>query len=310
MKDTEFYFPSGSGLGRIHVNQWTPDRGPVRAVIQIAHGIAEYGRRYQDIAEFLTRQGYAVLAGDHLGHGKSAYPENTATYFGKSGGWWYAVEDMELLRQRIVRDFPGAPVILFGHSMGSFLSRSHLICHPGAYDACILSGTGYPGAAVIWAGKLVCRLKRIRMEPSDYSAFVDRMAFGGYNKKFAPNRTGSDWLSLDEDNVDAYLADPLCGVPAKLGIFSDLMEGLGHITKVQNIRKMDPSVPILLISGAQDPVGDMGRGVLKTRDRFREAGIDDVTAQLYPGLRHEILNEACRREIYGDVLDWLCQRFS
>ena len=309
MFESQIYIPSSSGWGQIHVSQWTPDQGPVRAVIQIAHGIAEYGQRYQAFAEFMTEHGFAVLANDHLGHGQSVYPAGAATYFGESNGWWYALEDIEAVRHIIVRSFPEVPVILFGHSMGSFLSRSHLIHYPGAYDACILSGTGYPGAAVIWAGKLACKMQRISKEPYACSPFLDRMAFGNYNKHFSPNRTSVDWLSLDEANVDAYLEDPLCGRTATVGIFSDLMEGLSYITKPGNIRKMDTSNPILLISGEQDPVGDMGRGVTKTRDQFMKAGIKDVTMQLYPRLRHEILNEACHLEIYEEILEWIFQRF-
>ena len=302
---SEFYFPSSDGRTLIHVNQWTPLGGPIAGVVQIAHGVAEYGARYEPFARFLCGHGFAVVANDHLGHGKSLVEDCPMVYFGDENGWRHAVEDMEELRRRTAKVFPGVPYFLFGHSMGSFLSRTHLIRYPGRLDGCVLCGTGHMSPALIAGGKLIAGREIRRLGRKAYSAKADQLAFGAYNKPFAPNRTRFDWISVSETNVDAYIADPLCGGDTTLGLFRDMLGGLGIITKQANIERMDKDLPVLFIAGDQDPVGEMGKGVRRAYQAFRKAGVGDVSIKLYHGLRHEILNEASRRYVYQDVLDWL-----
>lgn len=302
---SEFYFPSSDGRTLIHVNQWTPLGGPIAGVVQIAHGVAEYGARYEPFARFLCGHGFAVVANDHLGHGKSLVEDCPMVYFGDENGWRHAVEDMEELRRRTAKVFPGVPYFLFGHSMGSFLSRTHLIRYPGRLDGCVLCGTGHMSPALIAGGKLIADREIRRLGRKAYSAKADQLAFGAYNKPFAPNRTRFDWISASEANVDAYIADPLCGGDTTLGLFRDMLGGLGIITKQANIERMDKDLPVLFIAGDQDPVGEMGKGVRRAYQAFRKAGVGDVSIKLYHGLRHEILNEASRRYVYQDVLDWL-----
>ena len=302
---SEFYFPSSDGRTLIHVNQWTPLGGPIAGVVQIAHGVAEYGARYEPFARFLCGHGFAVVANDHLGHGKSLVEDCPMVYFGDENGWRHAVEDMEELRRRTAKVFPGVPYFLFGHSMGSFLSRTHLIRYPGRLDGCVLCGTGHMSPALIAGGKLIADREIRRLGRKAYSAKADQLAFGAYNKPFAPNRTRFDWISTSEANVDAYIADPLCGGDTTLGLFRDMLGGLGIITKQANIERMDKDLPVLFIAGDQDPVGEMGKGVRRAYQAFRKAGVGDVSIKLYHGLRHEILNEASRRYVYQDVLDWL-----
>lgn len=302
---SEFYFPSSDGRTLIHVNQWTPLGGPIAGVVQIAHGVAEYGARYEPFARFLCGHGFAVVANDHLGHGKSLVEDCPMVYFGDENGWRHAVEDMEELRRRTAKVFPGVPYYLFGHSMGSFLSRTHLIRYPGRLDGCVLCGTGHMSPALIAGGKLIADREIRRLGRKAYSAKADQLAFGAYNKPFAPNRTRFDWISTSEANVDAYIADPLCGGDTTLGLFRDMLGGLGIITKQANIERMDKDLPVLFIAGDQDPVGEMGKGVRRAYQAFRKAGVGDVSIKLYHGLRHEILNEASRRYVYQDVLDWL-----
>ena len=302
---SEYFFRSSNGETWIHVNQWTPLGQEIRGVVQIAHGVAEYGRRYEPFARFLCKNGFVVVANDHLGHGESMIEDAPPVYFGEEEGWWHVVDDIEELRRRTAKVFPGKSYFLFGHSMGSFLSRSFLIRYPGRVDGCILCGTGHPPAVVILGGKLVADREIKRLGKKGYSATADNLAFGGYNKKFAPNRTRFDWVSASQENVDAYVADPLCGGDTSLGLFRDMLEGLGYITKQANIDKMDTTKPVLFIAGDQDPVGDMGKGVRKAAACFKKAGIKDVQCKLYHGLRHEILNEHTRQYVYEDVLRWL-----
>ena len=305
---SEFYFPSSDGKTLIHVNQWTPVPGEVRGVVQIAHGVAEYGKRYEPFARFLCGHGFVVVANDHLGHGQSIIEGCPMVYLGEKDGWRHVVDDMEELRRRTAKAFPGKPYFLFGHSMGSFLSRTHLIRYPGTLTGCILCGTGHQSAAVIAGGKLVADHEIKRLGRKAYSVRADDLAFGSYNKAFAPARTRFDWISASEANVDAYIADPLCGGDTTLGLFRDMLDGLGCITKQSNINKMDKSLPVFFIAGDQDPVGGMGKGVEKACGCFKKAGLKDVSLKLYHGLRHEILNEASTQYVYKDVLDWLMAR--
>ena len=176
-----------------------------------------------------------MTANDHLGHGQSLIPDSPMVYLGEQDGWWHVVDDMEELRRRTAKAFPGKPYFLFGHSMGSFLSRTHLIRYPGGLTGCVLCGTGHQSAAVIAGGKLVADHEIKRLGRKAYSAKADDLAFGAYNKAFAPARTRFDWVSASEANVDAYIADPLCGGDTTLGLFRDMLDGLGYITRQSNI---------------------------------------------------------------------------
>lgn len=152
---SEYYFPSSDGKTLIHVNQWTPNDRKIIGVVQIAHGVAEYGGRYAPFARYLCAHGYVVVANDHLGHGLSVIDGAPMVYLGETDGWQHVVDDMEELRRRTAHVFPGKPYFLFGHSMGSFLSRTHLIRYPGCLDGCILCGTGHQSPALIAGGKMI-----------------------------------------------------------------------------------------------------------------------------------------------------------
>jgi len=302
---SEYFFPSSDGKTLIHVNQWTPVGREIAGVVQIAHGVAEYAARYAPFAQYLCDHGFVVVANDHLGHGQSVIDGCPMVYLGDENGWEHTVEDMEQLRARTAKVFAGKPYFLFGHSMGSFLARTHLIRYPGVLDGCVLCGTGYMSGAIIAGGKLIADKEIKRLGRKAYSVKADQLAFGAYNKKFAPNRTAFDWLSTNEENVDAYINDPLCGGKTTLGLFRDMLGGLGIINDQKNINKVDKELPVYFIAGDQDPVGDMGKGVQKAYDCFKKAGIRDLSIKLYHGLRHEILNETGKKYVYRDVLDWL-----
>ena len=302
---SEYYFTSSDGKTLIHVNQWTPVNRKIRGIVQIAHGVAEYGARYTPFASFLCANGFVVVANDHLGHGGSQIEGRPAVYLGDENGWQNVVDDLEKIRESTAKVFPGVPYFLFGHSMGSFLARTHLIRYPGKLDGCILCGTGHMNSLIVAGGKFIADAEIKKLGRTAYSEKADQLAFGAYNKRFAPNRTGFDWVSLNEENVDAYIADPLCGGRTTLGLFRDMMGGIGIICKQDNINKMDKALPVFFIAGDQDPVGDMGKGVERACAAFRKAGMRDATMKLYHGLRHEILNEKSRQYVFRDVLEWL-----
>lgn len=302
----EFTFLSSNGRTQLHGAQWTPaDREPI-AVLQIAHGVAEHILRYDDFARYLNDRGILVAGHDHLGHGKSLPEGGTPVYFGDRATWETVVDDIHLLHDRLREQYPDLPILLMGHSMGSFLSRSYLIRYPGTVDAAIIMGTGWQPKAVVAGGLAVARATAAVVGESGTSDLVTQLAFGAYNKQFAPNRTSCDWLSADTDNVDAYMADPLCGADATVGLFRQMLLGIRFNQRLSNLRRMDAQTPVLFIAGDKDPVGANGAGVRRTYQEFLRAGMQDCTLKLYPGLRHEILNEkGWQREIFRDIGLWL-----
>ena len=307
MVRNEFTFLSADGKTPIHAVEWLPE-GQARAVLQISHGVSEYILRYEPFAEYLTARGFAVAGHDRLGHGQSVAEGSARLYFGPRGSWNWVVDDIDQRRNLAKAKFPQVPYFLMGHSMGSFLARTYLIRYPGAVDAAVIMGTGQMSPAIIAGGKAVAAEEAHRVGEDQTSSLVDKLAFGAYNKRFAPNRTGFDWLSLNQDNVDRYMADPLCGGNATIGLFREMLGGLSFIAKPENLKRMNLNIPVLFISGEMDPVGDCGKGVKRAFESFRKAGVRDVSLKLYPELRHEILNETCRETVYEDIYQWLAAK--
>lgn len=306
---TEFTFLSTDGKTQLHGMRWEPEDGSVRAVLQICHGVAEHIARYDAFARYLNGLGIAVVGHDHLGHGLSLPEGGTLVYFGEGNTWNTVVDDIYVLHQRIRLWYPDVPLCIMGHSMGSFLTRTYLIRYPGTVKAAVIMGTGWQPKAVIAGGMAVAKAVGAVVGENGTSDLVTNLAFGAYNKLFAPNRTSCDWLSADEDNVDAYMADPLCGADATVGLFRQMLLGIRFNQKLSNLRQMDPRIPVLFVAGEKDPVGDCGNGVRRTYQEFRRAGMQDCTLKLYPGLRHEILNEkAQQQQIFEDIGQWLASK--
>ena len=299
----EFLVPSKDGAHQCHASLWTPD-APPRAVVQIVHGVAEYAGRYDHFAHYLAQNGFAVCGEDHLGHGKTV-TDGKYGYFGKKDGWSLVTSDVRQLRVLMGEKFPSVPYFLLGHSMGSFLARTYLCKYPGTVDGCILSGTGQEKPALVAAGRAVASAICALRGPETVSPLVDKLSLGAYNKQFAPNRTTADWICRDEAVVDAYLKDPFCTFKPTAGMFRDMMAGLQYIASEEGLANMDPRTPVYLFSGGQDPVGSNGEGVKTVYGFFQAHGTADLTMKLYPGGRHEMLNEINKGEVYADVLAWL-----
>lgn len=297
-------FPSSDGEHQCWAGIWLPD-GPVRAVVQIVHGVAEYVGRYEAFARYLAGHGFAVCGEDHLGHGNTAKADSKFGYFGRYDGWTLVTADVRALRQLMGGRFPGVPYFMLGHSMGSFLTRTYLCRYPGTVSGVILSGTGQEPAAAVALGKalagLICHVRGA----DAVSRLVNDLSLGSYNKQFAPTRTSADWISRDEAVVDAYVKDPLCSFTPTVGMFRDMLGGLQYIASPRALRQMDADTPVYIFSGACDPVGGNTKGVKKVYGYFKENGTRDLTLKFYPGGRHEMLNEINREEVYVDVLSWL-----
>lgn len=300
----DFYFKSSTGKNNIHVHRCVPD-GEVRGVVQIMHGIAEYIERYDDFMAFLASNGLVAVGTDHLGHGKTIEKPEQKGFFADKDGWDYVIKDEEILRRAMAKEYPDTVQIVFGHSMGSFMARTHLIRYPGGFDAAIISGTGNQGAALVGGGLAVGNIVTAFKGAHHYSNFINNLAFGSYNKAYDPQRTDYDWLTRDNDVVDKYIADPLCGFIPTCSLFRDMMTGVKFITNVDNLPKMVKDIPVYFMSGDKDPVGDYGKGVMLAYENFKKAGMKDVSIKLYKDGRHEMLNELNRAEVYADVLNWI-----
>jgi len=276
---------------------WLPEGEP-RAVVQLVHGICEYILRYEPFARFLTEHGFAVTGHDHLGHGLTAKGPEEYGYF---TDWWALVRDVRALQLKVRETYPDLPWFLLGHSMGSFVARTCIIDYPDAFTGCVLSGTGQESALTVAAGKLLTGMG----DPHKVNKLFYSLSIGAYNKKFKPTRTSADWICRDEKVVDAYLADPLCNFQTTAGMNHAMMRGLQYVADKTNLAKMDRDMPVYFFAGDSDPVGAMGKGVQKVAGWFREAGMKDVTVKLYPGGRHEMLNETNKEEVFADTLAWL-----
>lgn len=300
----DFYFNSSTGKNKIHARMCVPDAEP-RAIVQIIHGIAEYIDRYDEFMSFLADNGIIAVGTDHLGHGKSIESEEQTGFFAYDNGWDYAVRDEEVLRLAMHENYPELPIIVFGHSMGSFMARTLLIRYPDAFNAAIISGTGNQGAALVNGGLIMGNLVTGLKGAHHYSKFLNNLAFGSYNKIYENPKTEYDWLSRDEANVQKYIDDPLCGFIPSCSLFRDMMTGVKFITNKKNLTAMNKDMPVYFMSGDMDPVGECGKGVQKAYNNFLEAGMKDVSIKLYPGGRHEMLNEINKDEVYTDILAWL-----
>ena len=302
----EISYKSVNGRTNIYGRIWLPEGKP-KATVQIAHGIAEHCGRYDGFCGFLRDNGFAVYINDHLGHGKSIYDETELGFFDYKDGWMKTVEDMHTLFVMSVHDFPDVPHVIFGHSMGSFLTRTYLAEHSNDFDGAVICGTSHMPRTLVKSGKALASALAA-VSPKKRSKFLENMAFGSYNKCFEPTRTSYDWLTRDEAVIDRYIEDPLCGFISTTRLFADLMTGLDFITDSKNIDKINKDIPVFFISGSMDPVGENGKGVQRAYAYFRAAGIKDVSLKLYPDDRHEILNELDKDEVYADILSWINEK--
>ena len=297
----EFYFPVRNNT-RIHCCQWVPEGKP-RGILQLVHGIAEYAARYDELAKVFTDHGFVVVGEDHMGHGGSISKDIPQGCFAE--GWLTAVSDTYRLMQMTKEEYPDLPYVIYGHSMGSFMTRTLLYTYPDAgLKAAVLSGTGWMPKLVLKSGRAVCRMEG-RKGMNETSATVDRLMFGSYNKGYENPRTPFDWLSRDDAEVDKYIADPLLGFSASVGLSYEMLGGMLMNEDKKNLEKMPKDLPVLFVSGDKDPVGSNGKGVTQAYEAFKTAGMKDVTLKLYPGGRHEMHNETNRAELHADVLAFL-----
>ncbi len=298
MAASDFILEASDGA-RLFVRRWLPD-APPRAMLQIAHGLAEHSLRYQDFALALNRAGIGVYANDHRGHGHTARPQDLGVFAARDG-WRLCLQDLWTLNRRLAADHPGAPIVFFGHSMGSLMGQSFIADHGAALAGAILSGSNGRPPAIAALGAAIARLERWRLGPRGKSALLKQMLFGQFNKPFRPARTDFDWLSRDSAQVDAYVADPLCGFDFTAQLAIDMLGGLAPLLAPEALTRIPKTLPILIVSGGRDPVGANLKSLI---DAYRAAGLAP-TVRLYPDARHEILNETNREEVKAELIAWI-----
>jgi alpha-beta hydrolase superfamily lysophospholipase len=288
----------------LYVNRWYAEQPP-KAVVMVAHGMAEHSARYARLGAALVAAGFELYAHDQRGHGKTA-EHGTLGHYADDNGWELVVGDLACLNHHIRQQHPQAPIFLLGHSMGSYISQAYLMQHSSSLQGAIISGSNYQSPLLYRVARLVARFERWRQGKTGRSPLIDFLSFGSFNKAFKPNRTASDWLSRDPTEVDKYINDPLCGFRCTNQYWYDLFGGLLQITPVDNLAQIDSSLPLLVIGGACDPVSD-GKRQADLANALRQAGNHQVELKIYPNARHELLNESNRDEVTAFLIDWLEQ---
>jgi len=279
--------------------------GNPKGVIQICHGMAEYAMRYEGFAEAACAHGFAVWAHDHRGHGQSAGSLDRVGYLADGDGFTRVVEDLRLMNTAVTERFPSVPVILFAHSFGSFVGQRYIQLYGSQLAGCILSGSSGPKPVLVTLGRLVADLRSFMRGRYKKDYFLNTLMFGSYNKGIKNPRGPNAWLSRDTTEVEKYDASPWTGFVCTTGFFQDCMHGLSCIHTRSCMAQVPALLPIFIVAGLKDPVGNYGKTLPILKRLFLQAGVQDVQLKLYPGARHEILNEINRHEVTADIFNWI-----
>jgi len=305
MLESPFTIRTPDRIG-LHVHRWLPETGASRGVVVVAHGMGEHAARYARLAERLTAAGYAVWAHDQRGHGRSVPSQHLLGDVGEADTWDRAVGDLRTLLRLARREHPGLPLVVLGHSMGSFMVQQLLPEEGDTLTAVVLSGSAAPAAGPLASvGRAAAWLERRARGDRTRSRALRTLLFDRFNRDFAPARTGFDWLSRDPDEVDRYVEDPLCGFVLSSRGFSDMLAALPRLGQPARLARIRGDLPVYLFSGERDPVHEGLRGLARLIRGYRAAGLTRVEHRIYADGRHEMLNETNRDEVVEDLLAWL-----
>ncbi|MFD1067748.1 alpha/beta fold hydrolase [Oceanobacillus locisalsi] len=281
----------------IFIKQWLPDNKPI-GILQIAHGMVEHIERYHDFASYCTSLGFIVIGNDHRGHGRTGDAEIQG-YFTEENGFQRVVTDLYEIMQYGKKAFPSLPYYCFGHSMGSFLMRQFIQHHNTEVDGLILMGTGHYSKVLATAGKMIASL----LPPKKTSPFMNWLVLGRNRKQDKLHK--HEWLTRDKADAAAYEADPYTGFIPTARFFYDLLDGIYQTRKQYRYQHIRNNLPLLLISGNEDPIGQFGKGIWKTAALFQKSGLENILVQVYEGGKHELLHDTCRDEVFAFIGDWL-----
>ncbi|MGL5268382.1 MAG: alpha/beta fold hydrolase [Spiroplasma sp.] len=287
----------------LHMYEWKQeDIKHAKGVVQLVHGSAEHAKRYTDFAKYLVKNGYIVIANDHRGHGKTAQNKEDLGFFAEEKGWEIIIDDLAEITTLIKKLYPKLPIVMFGHSMGSFMVRHYIIKYGKNLKAAVVCGTAYHPKMLLNFSKMVAKQHQKKYGPKAKDQMVYNLSYANFNKRFnKEGTTGVEWISTDKNVQKAFKNDPLTGQVFSTSAFKDMFTGLLFINKEKNINKAPKNLPIFLIAGEDDPVGNFGKGVKKVYKLFKKHHTN-VNMKLYPHCRHEILNEPIKQEVYQDIL--------
>ena len=272
-----------------------------KAWVHINHGMSEHAARYDQFAQALNKQGYSVVAHNHRGHGTS--PTTQLGNFSDNQGWEKALADIDTVRDSVCKS--DTAYYLMGHSMGSFIIQAYMVNTKRNVDAMIISGSNFQAPAIAKTARVIAKFERWRLGPNKPSKLLQFLSFASFNQSFKPNRTNFDWLSKDQDQVDRYIDDPLCGFDCSTQLWIDLLGGLITLFTPASFNMIQKNLPIYIFGGEFDPVGEKGKGLPKLVAAYNKAGQHNVTMKLYASGRHEMLNESNREEVVSDLCTWV-----
>lgn len=307
VKKQEFYFESRDREHKVHAVKWIPEAEKPVCIVQIVHGMAEYIDRYDEFATYLAGKGILVVGDDHLGHGKSILQGDPYGYFCREDAPTVLVRDEHRLKKMMQEQYPSVPYLILGHSMGSFITRNYLLRYGSGINGAIIVGTGMQPKLTLVCARVLAAVQRVFCGSKHVSDLLNIAAFGAYNKRIKPYKTNFDWLSRNEENVRRYMEDPLCGFTFTVNGFQTLFQLIWNLHDEKKLQEMPKGLPVLFISGEEDPVGNYGKSVKQVYQSFLRAGMENVQMRLYPEDRHELLNEVDREDVYGDVYRWILQ---
>lgn len=300
----EYWLSSSDKNSILHAASWEPSEGVrLNGIIQIVHGVTEHILAYEEIAQKFVEKGYIVIGNDHLGHGTTDGPARM--YFGGHGSWNYVVEDLLKIRKLIGEIYPDLKHILIGISLGSFAVRNYLISYPNETNGAILIGTGYTSKIENLISKIIVWQQELIYGDNARTPLINKLAFEVNNKKFSKEGSTYHWLFASKKALNNYLKDPLSREPITVGLFRELLNGMIFTGKKSNIRKMNREIPILIISGEEDPVGGFGRKVIKYVKVLKQEGFLWSDLLLYPQKRHQLLLDENNEVVVEDILDWV-----
>ena len=288
----------------IHGTHW-PAAKPC-GIVQIFHGLGEHHGRYARFAALANAEGLAVVAHDHRGHGEHA---ELPGHFADAKGWQKLIDDGLLVNEWIGEQYPGLPLVLLGHSMGSYIAQYFTMQHFQRVSALLLSGSTWPNRLSLFAGRILALVESKRIGLRGKSPLLDKLGINDFNKPFEPARTRMDWLSRDDDEVDRFIDDPLCGGPYTCGLWLDLLGGLRAITSDDVLLRIPANMPLLLTGGSDDPIGG-DKGITRLAMHYAQTGHSRLAVKIYQGGRHEMFNETNRDEFSTDVIAWIRQRLA
>lgn len=284
--------------------KWSEVENP-KGIVQIVHGMTEYALRYDYFAKKLCENGYIVYAHDQRGHGETSPKDEERGYIADNEGFDILVENVKEITDIAKKENSNLPIILFGHSMGSFVSQRYIELYGNGIDGVILSGTNGKPDSITKLGILISKIEIMLKGRKAKSKLMDKLSFGDFNSNFKPTRTDYDWLCSVDEEVDKYIESPMCGFICSTSFYYDLIRGLWKINKKENLNNIPKNLPIYIFAGDKDPVGKFGKGIVKLYDTYKSIGIYDLNYKLYSNGRHEMLNENNKDEVIKDLLDWI-----